>query len=132
MNRYKIIAGPVSCCVERNGVRSEFATLSASDGLEDVRRIAAGLYEAIFRIVAFKAWARHRMAMARARRCASFAVATMGKEWYAGPRPDLVATAPWKSAVKGQILSLSPAAAAMLVRIARAALEAALSDAEGE
>lgn len=116
MTRYRIIVGPTSVRVERNGIVSETAPLDETHGPAEVREIAEGLYRSIKRLVAYVGWVRHRLMMWGYRSIAALIRAEMGDEWHPGPRPDLVSVVPWKHAKYREWIWAPHAVAGMLLR----------------
>lgn len=102
----RIIVGPHSMYVECHGVKSDEAALTETDFPKDVLANARDLWETIRPFVSWAVWVKHRLRMAAQRRMTALVQAQWSGPYHRGPRPDLIAQAPWKEAKHGQWTSL--------------------------
>lgn len=114
--KLRIIVGPTAMYVERAGIKSEEQELTNAHTPADVRAAGQELWETIRPFVSWKVWIRHRVRMARQRRLTSLIQGLYQSSFYPGPRPDLIATVPWKHAKLGEWFSVPHGVAARLQR----------------
>lgn len=113
---HRIIVGPHAMRVTRHDMRSRVVSIGAEHGPAEVRAIGADLWAEIRPAVSWRSWLRHRLRMAWQRARTADARTVCTGPHHPGPRPDLIATKPWREARKGEWASLSPGVVARLLR----------------
>ena len=116
MSGLRIIVGPESMRVERHGISSDTVPLTAQDGQAEVRAKAATLWGTIRPYVSWRVWLRHRLTMWQVRAQEAHVRAMWPGPYYPGPRPDLIATRPWATAVSSQWTILPHGVVSRLLR----------------
>lgn len=112
----RIIVGPETMCVTRQGLHSETVALTEQDDPTRVREIASDLWKTIRPLVSSVVWRRHRSRMALQRRLTSQIEHHCPGPYYPGPRPDLIAVRPWRVANYGEWCSLPHGVVSRLLR----------------
>lgn len=113
---YRIVAGPTDMYVECKGVKTDVIKIDETNDPASLRELGEELWETIRPFVSWCVWVTHRLKMAQQRKLVSIVKQEWEGPYYPGPRPDLIAQKPWKSAVHGEWTSLPHGVVSRLLR----------------